>query len=79
MPYITSSIIFSLLAVSFPSLAEIQKDSDGHKKIQQWTRYATVLLCFIQGYGLSVGLESLKSPSGLPIVLSQVCLLDYLQ
>lgn len=69
MPYITSSIIFSLLAVSFPALAEIQKEQDGHKKIQQWTRYATVLLCMIQGYGLSVGLEALKSPSGLPIVL----------
>jgi preprotein translocase subunit SecY len=69
MPYITSSIIFSLLAVSFPALAEIQKEQDGHKKIQQWTRYATVILCAIQGYGLSVGLEALKSPSGLPIVL----------
>ena len=69
MPYITSSIIFSLLAVSFPTLAELQKEPDGHKKIQQWTRYATVLLCAIQGYGLAVGLEALKSPSGLPIVL----------
>lgn len=69
MPYITSSIIFSLLAVSFPALGEIQKEPDGNKKIQQWTRYATVLLCCIQGYGLAVGLEALKSPSGMPIVL----------
>lgn len=69
MPYITSSIIFSLLAVSFPALAEIQKEQDGHKKIQQWTRYATVVLCMIQGFGLAVGLEAIKSPSGLPIVL----------
>jgi preprotein translocase subunit SecY len=69
MPYITSSIIFSLLAVSFPALAELQKEPEGHKKIQQWTRYATVILCLVQGYGLSVGLEALKSPSGLPIVL----------
>lgn len=69
MPYITSSIIFSLLAVSFPALGEIQKEQDGQKKIQQWTRYATVILCFIQGYGLSVGLEQIKSPSGLPVVL----------
>ena len=69
MPYITSSIIFSLLTVSFPKLGELQKEPDGHKKIQQFTRYATVILCMIQGYGLSVGLESLKSPSGLPIVL----------
>lgn len=69
MPYITSSIIFSLLAISFPKLGEIQKEPDGHKKIQQWTRYATVILCAIQGYGLAVGLEALKSQSGLPIVL----------
>ena len=69
MPYITSSIIFSLLTVSFPKLGEIQKEPDGHKKIQQWTRYATVLLCCIQGYGIATGLEVLKSPSGLPIVL----------
>ena len=69
MPYITSSIIFSLLGVSFPALAEMQKESDGHKKIQQWTRYATVLLCMIQGYGLAIGLENIKSPSALPIVL----------
>ena len=51
MPYITSSIIFSLLAVSFPTLGELQKEQDGHKKIQQWTRYATVLLCMVQGFG----------------------------
>lgn len=69
MPYITSSIIFSLLAVSFPALAELQKEPDGHKKIQQWTRYATVILCAVQGYGLAVGLETFKSQSGAPIVL----------
>lgn len=69
MPYITSSIIFSLLTVSFPALAELQKEAGGHKKISQYTRYAAVLLCFIQGYGLAVGLESIRSPSGLPVVL----------
>jgi preprotein translocase subunit SecY len=69
MPYITSSIIFSLLAVSFPAIAELQKEAGGHKKINQYTRYATVLLCLIQGYGLAVGLESINSPSGLPIVI----------
>ncbi|MBL7664233.1 MAG: preprotein translocase subunit SecY [Bacteriovoracaceae bacterium] len=70
MPYITSSIIFSLLTVSFPTLAEMQKEAGGHKKMQQYTRYATVILCCIQGYLLAVGLENLKSQtSGLPIVL----------
>jgi preprotein translocase subunit SecY len=69
MPYITSSIIFSLLSYSVPALGEIQKEADGHKKIQQYTRYATVVLCFFQGYGLAVGLENINSPNGLPVVI----------
>lgn len=69
MPYITSSIIFSLLSYSIPALTELQKEADGHKKIQQYTRYAAVLLCFFQGYGLAVGLENIRSPNGLPVVI----------
>lgn len=69
MPYITSSIIFSLLSYSIPALTELQKEADGHKKIQQYTRYATVLLCLFQGYGLAVGLENIRSPNGLPVVI----------
>ncbi|MBP9673509.1 MAG: preprotein translocase subunit SecY [Bacteriovoracaceae bacterium] len=69
MPYITSSIIFSLLTISFPTLGELQKEAGGHKKIQQFTRYGAVLLCIVQGYGLAVGLEALKSQNGMPVVL----------
>jgi preprotein translocase subunit SecY len=69
MPYITSSIIFSLLSYSIPALGELQKEPDGNKKISQYTRYAAVLLCFFQGYGLAVGLENIKSPNGLPVVI----------
>lgn len=69
MPYITSSIIFSLLSYSIPALGELQKEADGNKKISQYTRYATVLLCMFQGYGLAVGLENIKSPNGLPVVI----------
>lgn len=69
MPYITSSIIFSLLSYSIPALGELQKEPDGHKRISQYTRYATVLLCLFQGYGLAVGLENIKSPNGLPVVI----------
>lgn len=68
MPYITASIIFSLLTVSFPKLGEIQKEPDGHKKIQQWTRYMTVGLCLFQGYMLALGLEALKT-QGQAVVL----------
>lgn len=69
MPYITASIIFSLLTVSFPKLGEIQKEPDGHKKIQQWTRYMTVALCLFQGYMLALGLENLKTQGQANIVL----------
>jgi preprotein translocase subunit SecY len=49
MPYISSSIIFQLLATVLPQLEKLQKEGEtGRKKIQEWTRYATVPLCVIQ-------------------------------
>ena len=68
MPYITTSIIFSLLGEVIPKIQELQEDSDGHKRIQKWTRYATVLLCMIQGYGMATFFESVKSQSGVPVI-----------
>lgn len=68
MPYITTSIIFSLLGEVIPQLQELQNDADGHKKIQKWTRYATVILCCVQGYSLSVMFESLKSTGQVPVI-----------
>jgi preprotein translocase subunit SecY len=68
MPYITTSIIFSLLGEVIPQLGELQQDADGHKKIQKWTRYATVVLCCIQGYGLAAVFETFKSPGGVPVI-----------
>jgi preprotein translocase subunit SecY len=55
MPYISASIIFQLLATVVPSLEKLQKEGEtGRKKIQEWTRYATVPLCIIQaGFWLS--------------------------
>src|SRR5205085_5338015 len=50
MPYISASIIFQLLGTVIPSLEKLQKEGEqGRKKIQEWTRYATVPLCIIQG------------------------------
>lgn len=69
MPYISSSIIFSLLTATFPALAEIQKEPDGYKKINRYTRYGTLVLCLIQGFGLASFIEVAKSPSGIPVVL----------
>ncbi len=63
MPYISSSIIFQLLTVMVPYLGDLQKEGDqGRKKITQYTRYATVALCFVQGFGISKVLESYSSP-----------------
>ena len=50
MPYITASIIFQLLATVWKPLQELKKEgTSGQTKINEWTRYATVALCFIQG------------------------------
>ena len=51
-PYITSSIIFQLLAMIIPSMEEMQKEEQGRQKINQWTRLATVPLALIQAYAL---------------------------
>ena len=59
MPYITASIIMQLMTAIVPSLEQMKKDGDaGRKQINQYTRYLTVLLATVQGYGIAVGLES---------------------
>lgn len=68
MPYISASIIFSLLGATFPKIAEIQKEPDGHKKINRWTRYATVILCIIQGFGLAKAVSIAPAPGAEPLV-----------
>ncbi len=58
MPYITSSIIMSLLVKAFPTLEAIQKEGEaGRRRITQYTRYGTVLICLVQGLMLAVTLE----------------------
>src|SRR5262245_22198328 len=55
MPYISSSIMFQLLAAVFPTVEKMQKEGeDGRKKLTQWTRYTTVGLAILQGYGYAV-------------------------
>jgi preprotein translocase subunit SecY len=50
MPYISASIIFELLVTVVPSLERLRREGDtGRRKIREYTRYATVLLCFVQG------------------------------
>jgi len=70
MPYISSSIILQLLTVVVPHLERLSKEGEaGRKKITQYTRYGTVLLSLIQGFGISVGLERMTGPGGELVVL----------
>jgi preprotein translocase subunit SecY len=70
MPYISASIILQLLTVVVPHLERLSKEgAQGRKKITQYTRYGTVVLSIIQGFGISVGLESMASPGGAQVVI----------
>lgn len=69
MPYISSAIIMQLMTAVSPKLEALKKEGEaGRKKINQYTRYGTVLLATVQGYGIAVGLEGMSS-SGGPAVL----------
>jgi preprotein translocase subunit SecY len=71
MPYISASIILQLLTVVVPHLERLSKEGEqGRKKITQYTRYGTVILSIIQGFGISVGLESMMAPGGAPVVIA---------
>ncbi|MBU2489948.1 MAG: preprotein translocase subunit SecY [Proteobacteria bacterium] len=70
MPYISASIILQLLTVVIPHLERLSKEGEqGRKKITQYTRYGTVVISIIQGFGIAVGLEQMTSPGGAPVVL----------
>jgi preprotein translocase subunit SecY len=71
MPYISASIIFQLLTSAVPYLEALKKEGQqGTKKINQYTRYATVVLAIIQGYGISSWLMNSTSPTGQSLVIA---------
>jgi preprotein translocase subunit SecY len=73
MPYISASIIIQLLTVVFPYLERLGREGEaGRKKITMYTRYGTIGLSVIQGFGIAVGLQSMSAPDGAPIVISSV-------
>ncbi len=62
MPYISASIILQLMTIVIPHLEQLSKEGEqGRKKITQYTRYGTVMLSIIQGFGISVGLEQMNT------------------
>ena len=71
MPYISASIIIQLGQSVIPSLAALKKEGEaGHRKVTQMTRYLTVLITIVQGYGIAVGLESMTGSAGISAVIN---------
>ncbi len=70
MPYISASIILQLLTTTVPYLERLQKEGEhGRRKIEQYTRYLTVVVAAIQAFGVAIFLTRLTSPvSGSPVV-----------
>jgi preprotein translocase subunit SecY len=70
MPYISASIILQLFQAVIPYFEKLAKEGEeGRKKITQYTRYGTVVLSIVQGFGIAIFLESMTGPSGTSAVM----------
>src|SRR2546423_4811036 len=61
MPYISASIFFQIAGAVIPTVEKMQKDEEGRKTVTQWTRYATVVLAGVQGWGFALFTSSLEN------------------
>jgi preprotein translocase subunit SecY len=69
MPYISASIIIQLMSAALPSLEALKKEGEsGRKKLNQYTRYLTVVIAAFQAYGIALGLESLRGSFGPAVI-----------
>lgn len=69
MPYISAAIIMQLMTAISPTLEQLKKEGEaGRKRINQYTRYGTVVLATAQAYGLSVGIEGMQSSQGSAVI-----------
>ncbi len=69
MPYISASIVIQLMSAAVPQLETLKKEGEsGRKKLNQYTRYLTVLIALFQAYGISVGLEAMHGASGPAVI-----------
>ncbi|HEX2964517.1 MAG TPA: preprotein translocase subunit SecY [Syntrophorhabdaceae bacterium] len=69
MPYISASIILQLLTVVVPTLEKLSKEGEaGRRKITQYTRYGTVVISIIQGFGIAIYLERMRGTGGEAVV-----------
>ncbi len=70
MPYISSAIIMELFTAVSPELARLKKEGEaGRRKITEYTRYGTVIISFLQGVGIAIGLQSMQGPGGVSVVI----------
>src|ERR1700692_246093 len=69
MPYISASIIIQLMSAAIPSLETLKKEGEsGRKRLNQYTRYLTVIIAMFQSYGIAVGLESMSGSFGAAVI-----------
>jgi preprotein translocase subunit SecY len=61
MPYISASIFMQIAAAIVPTVEKLNKDEEGRKKVNQWTRYLTVALAVVQAYGFALFTQSLEN------------------
>ena len=66
MPYISASIFVQIAGAVVPQVEKMQKDEEGRKRINQWTRYATVFLAAVQAWGFALFTESLQGAIANP-------------
>ena len=72
MPYISSSIFLQIAAAVVPQVDKMQKDEEGRKKINQWTRLLTVGLAAIQAWGFAIFVESLPGAVAAPTLAFKI-------
>jgi preprotein translocase subunit SecY len=69
MPYISASIIVQLMTAAIPALESLKKEGEsGRKKMNQYTRYLTVVIGIFQSYGIAIGLESMRGSFGPAVI-----------
>src|SRR6202165_2839333 len=66
MPYISASIFMQIAGVVIPTVEKMQKDEEGRKRVTQWTRYITVVLAVVQGWGFALFTASLENAVANP-------------
>ncbi|RFD20733.1 preprotein translocase subunit SecY [Komagataeibacter melaceti] len=69
MPYISASIIVQLMSAAIPSLEALKKEGEGgRRKLNEYTRYLTVIIALFQAYGIAIGLENMHTEAGSAVV-----------